>query len=122
MGVVCGIFCFIIVWIKFLMSGIRLLSPYPLFLFGHLIYSSYICLMKTFVKILLFVSFIMSFIFVGGVVVDGLMALFPVSASEWFPVIRFILWIFTFTFNLILTFILYFILVYIISVVMSLLM
>jgi len=27
--------------------------------------------MKTFVKILLFVSFIMSFIFVGGMVVDG---------------------------------------------------
>jgi hypothetical protein len=96
--------------------------PLPPFLFGDLIYSSYICLMKTFVKILLFVSFIMSFIFVGGMVVDGIMSLFPASASEWFPVIRFILWIFTFTFNLILTFILYFILVYIISVVMSLLM
>jgi len=78
--------------------------------------------MKTFVKILLFVSFIMSFIFVGGMVVDGIMSLFPASASEWFPVIRFVLWVFTFTFNLILTFVLYLILVYIISVIMDLLM
>jgi len=78
--------------------------------------------MKTFVKILLFVSFIMSFIFVGGMVVDGIMSLFPTSASEWFPVIRLILWVFTFTFNLILTFVLYLILVYIISVIMDLLM
>ena len=78
--------------------------------------------MKAFVKFLLFVSFIMSFIFVGGMVVDGLMSLFPASASEWFPVIRFVLWVFTFTFNLILTFVLYLILVYIISVIMDLLM
>jgi hypothetical protein len=77
--------------------------------------------MKAFGKILFFVSFIMSFIFVGGAVVDGLMSLFPVSASEWFPVIRFLLWVFTFTFNLILTIIFYFIVVYIISAIMSLL-
>lgn len=77
--------------------------------------------MKAFGKILFFVSFIMSFIFVGGMVVDGLMSLFPASASEWFPVIRFLLWVFTFTFNLILTIILYFLFVYIVSAILSLL-
>lgn len=77
--------------------------------------------MKTFGKLLFFVSFIMSFIFVGGIVVDTIMTLFPVSASEWFPVIRFVIWIFTFTFNLILTIILYFLFVYIVSTIISLL-
>ena len=77
--------------------------------------------MKTFGKILFFVSFIMSFIFVGGAVVDAIMTLFPVSASEWFPVIRFVIWIFTFSLNLFLTIIFYFIVVYIISAIMSLL-
>lgn len=77
--------------------------------------------MKTFGKLLFFVSFIMSFIFVGGMVVDAIMTLFPVSASEWFPVIRFVIWIFTFTFNLILTIILYFLFVYIVSAIISLL-
>lgn len=77
--------------------------------------------MKTFGKLLFLVSFIMSFIFVGGMVVDTIMTLFPVSASEWFPVIRFVIWIFTFTFNLILTIILYFLFVYIVSAIISLL-
>ena len=77
--------------------------------------------MKTFGKLLFLVSFIMSFIFVGGMVVDAIMTLFPVSASEWFPVIRFVIWIFTFTFNLILTIILYFLFVYIVSAIISLL-
>ena len=77
--------------------------------------------MKTFGKILFFVSFIMSFIFVGGAVVDAIMTLFPVSASEWFPVIRFVIWIFTFSLNLFLTIIFYFIVVYIISAIISLL-
>ena len=77
--------------------------------------------MKTFGKILFFVSFIMSFIFVGGMVVDAIMSLFPVSASEWFPIIRFVVWIFTFSINLVLTVIFYFIVIYIISAIMSLL-
>jgi hypothetical protein len=49
------------------------------------------------------------------------MTLFPVSASEWFPVIRFVIWIFTFSLNLFLTIIFYFIVVYIISAIISLL-
>lgn len=77
--------------------------------------------MKTFGKLLFFVSFILSFIFVGGMVVDTIMTLFPVSASEWFPVIKFVIWMFTFTFNLILTIILYFLFVYIVSAIISLL-
>jgi hypothetical protein len=77
--------------------------------------------MKTFGKILFFVSFILSFIFVGGMVVDAIMSLFPVSASEWFPVIRFLVWIFTFSLNLVLTIVFYFIVVYIISAIISLL-
>lgn len=77
--------------------------------------------MKTFGKILFAVSFILSFIFVGGVVVDAIMALIPVSASEWFPIIRLLLWVITFSLNLVLTIVFYFIVVYIISAIMSLL-
>ena len=76
--------------------------------------------MKIFGKLLFLVSFIMTFIFVGDAVVDALMTLFPASASEWFLVIRFFLWVFSFGFNLIVTFILYFIFVYLVSVIINL--
>jgi|NOAtaT_7_FD_contig_81_249951_length_4109_multi_3_in_0_out_0_9 hypothetical protein len=77
--------------------------------------------MKTFVKLLMVISFILSFIFVGDMVVDAIMGLFPISANEWFPILRFLVWIFTFTFNLALTIVLYFIVVYIISLIIGLL-
>jgi len=96
--------------------------PTPFFLFGHLIYSSYICGMKTFGKILFVGTFIFFFYLVGSAVVNSIMALFPVSASEWFPVIKFLLWILTFSINFFLTLIVYFIFIYIISAIASLLM
>jgi hypothetical protein len=77
--------------------------------------------MKTIGKILFFGTFIFFFYLVGSTVVNSIMSLFPVSASEWFPVIRFLLWIFTFTIDLFITILLYFVFIYIISAIASLL-
>lgn len=77
--------------------------------------------MKTFGKILFITSFILFFYLVGSAVVDSIMSLIPMSASEWFPLIRLLVWVFTFSINLFLTFIVYFIFIYIISAIASLL-
>ncbi len=71
--------------------------------------------MKTAVKLLLIITFIISFYYVGSFVVDTLMKLFPQSAEDWFPVFRFLLWVFTFTFNVMVTILVYFFTIYIIS-------
>jgi hypothetical protein len=78
--------------------------------------------MKTFGKILFITSFILFFYLVGSAVVDSIMSLIPISASEWFPLIRLLVWVFTFSINFFLTLIVYFIFIYIISAIASLLM
>ena len=67
--------------------------------------------MKNPIKSLLFIiCFIILFIMVGNTVVNLIMSLMPMSAQEWFPLIKLIVWLLTFTFNLVSTlFITYFI-------------
>ena len=72
--------------------------------------------MKIFTKLLFIGTFIFFFVLVGNAVVNSIISLFPESASEWFPLIRFLLWIFTFSFDLVVTVILYFLFVYLVSV------
>jgi hypothetical protein len=40
---------------------------------------------------------------VGSAVVNFIMSLMPMSAQEWFPLIKFLIWVFTFTFDLVVT-------------------
>lgn len=58
---------------------------------------------KFFYSILFLITFTLLFIQVGSTVVDMIMTLIPMSAQEWFPLIKLIIWVFTFSFNLMLT-------------------
>ena len=61
---------------------------------------------------LLFIGlFIVLFYSVGSFVVNALMTLIPASASDWFPFIRLVFWVVTFSFDLLVTFILYYIII-----------
>lgn len=58
---------------------------------------------KSLLVITFLVVFVALFYNVGSFVVNGIMSLIPMSAQDWFPLIKFILWIFTFSFNFLVT-------------------
>lgn len=71
--------------------------------------------MKKLLKLLLLTTFLLSFYYVGSFVVDTLSKLFDPDLGNWMILIKVILWLLTFSFNVLVTVILYFILVFIIS-------
>lgn len=71
--------------------------------------------MKKLLKLLLLTTFLLSFYYVGSFVVDTLSKLFDPNLGNWMILIKVILWLLTFSFNVLVTVILYFILVFIIS-------
>jgi len=57
--------------------------------------------MKRLLFLLVFIiTFILLLYKVGSTVVDFIM---PMSAKEWFPLIEFLIWVFTFSFDLVVT-------------------
>jgi len=71
---------------------------------------------KLFYSLLFLTTFILLFIQVGSTVVNLIMTLIPMSAQEWFPLIKLIVWVFTFTFNLMLTIFITYVIAAIVSV------
>ena len=60
--------------------------------------------MKRSLFLLVFITtFILLLYMVGSTVVNFIMSLMPMSAQEWFPLIKFLIWVFTFTFDLFVT-------------------
>jgi hypothetical protein len=60
--------------------------------------------MKRSLFLLVFITtFILLLYMVGSTVVNFIMSLMPMSAQEWFPLIKFLIWVFTFTFDLVVT-------------------
>lgn len=60
--------------------------------------------MKRSLFLLVFITtFILLLYMVGSAVVNFIMSLMPMSAQEWFPLIKFLIWVFTFTFDLVVT-------------------
>jgi hypothetical protein len=60
--------------------------------------------MKRLLFLLVFIiTFILLLYKVGSTVVDFIMSLMPMSAKEWFPLIEFLIWVFTFSFDLVVT-------------------
>ena len=56
--------------------------------------------MKRSLFLLVFITtFILLLYMVGSTVVNFIMSLMPMSAQEWFPLIKFLIWVFTFTFD-----------------------
>ena len=58
---------------------------------------------KSLLVITFLVVFVTLFYNVGSFVVNGIMSLIPMSAQDWFPLIKFVLWFFTFSFNFLVT-------------------
>ena len=59
--------------------------------------------MKRSLFLLFITTFILLLYMVGSTVVNFIMSLIPMSAQEWFPLIKFLIWVFTFTFDLVVT-------------------